>query len=151
MSKVRSRGTKDPDLLRFMDRVEKREQRHGNWRQVYVDCMGMCQYPIESLGICGELDGLEFHEQFGEDKKREGKFPKRVLLCNYHHWSVHGEKWVNKRFYPSMLQIDVRIEMLLAGGYREWLTKYNLIEREVDNVIKMDSKKYSSDLYDSSD
>jgi len=151
LSKDKARFTSDPPVTRYIARVEKRAKRHGNWRQVYLDCLGMCQFPIEEGVICGELEGLEFHEQFGEEKGEEVKLQLRVLLCNYHHWSVHGEKWVNKRHYPSMLQTDVNIEIKLCGSLADWVEHYGLIERRVEYDFTHDSQKDKSDLNDSQD
>lgn len=146
MNRTQVRSTSDPDLIRYLYRIEKREERHGNWRQIYLDCMGMCQYPVEEGVPCGETDSLEFHEQFGEAKNGEVKPQQRVLLCNYHHWSIHGEKWVNKRHYPSMLQTDVAIEIKLCGSLADWVAKYNLVEREMVYDFTHDSQADKADL-----
>lgn len=146
MIQRKSRAAHDIDLQRFIVRGEHREKRHGNWRQVFLDCSGLCVYEVEPDVTCSELDGLEFHEIFRETKKGENKFQQRVLLCNYHHWSVHGEKWVNVRHYPSMLQTDVTIELYLCGGLVEWIAKFNLIDRRVKHDIKMQLQGDKSDL-----
>ena len=138
MTSIRSASTKDPDLVRYLDRLRWRDKRHGNWRQVYLDCQGMCQFQVADGIPCGELEGLEFHEIFGEVKGGELKFQQRMLVCNYHHWSIHGQKWVNVRRFPSMLQADVQLEMLLVGSLADWIEKYNLVEREV----KYDKEDY---------
>lgn len=151
MSKDKPIYSTDSVVMRYLRRVERRAERHGNWRQVYLDCMGMCQYPVEEGVVCGELDSLEFHEQFGESKKGELKLQQRVLLCNYHHWSIHGEKWCNKRHYPSMLQTDVQVEIKLCGSLANWIEHYNLIERRVEYDFANDSQKDKSDLNDSQD
>tara|TARA_Y100000310_G_scaffold154415_1_gene153972 strand:+ start:3549 stop:4028 length:480 start_codon:yes stop_codon:yes gene_type:complete len=146
MSQQKSASTRDPDLVRYLKRCTNRDERHGNWRQVYLDCLGMCQFSVGENVNCGELEGLEFHELFGETKGGEIKFQQRTLLCNYHHYSVHGNKWVNPRRYPSMLQVDVAIEHYLCGGLVNWIAKYNLIEREVVYDIQTDSQADKADL-----
>jgi len=117
----------DIDLLRFFSRIEKRTERYPNWRQVFLDCFGMCQYPINDEQICGNPDTLEFHESYDD----EGTVIQTVLVCNYHHFSIH-QGIVNPRHYPSRLQIDVEVEIKLAGGLSEWQKKFNLIERKVE-------------------
>jgi len=149
VKKEHARSTSDAPIVRYLDRVRRREERHGNWRQIYLDCLGMCQFPLEEGIICGETEGLEFHEQFGEAKGEELKLQQRVLLCNYHHWSVHGQKWVNQRHYPSMLQTDVDIEVKLCGSFPNWIEHYNLIERRVDYDFEEDTTKLANDLDDS--
>ncbi len=146
MSERKSRSTSDLVIVRYLYRVKDRNQRHGNWRQVYLDCEGSCQYPIEEGAPCGELETLEFHAQFGEAKDEELKLQQRVLLCNYHHWSIHGEKWVNKRHGPSMLQADVNAEILLCGSLANWIEYYNLIERSIEHDFEEDISRLASDL-----
>lgn len=151
MSKSKARSTTDPVVLQYLHRVIHRDKRHGNWRQVFLDCQGMCQYPIAESKICGELETLEFHEQFGEAKGEELKLQQRVLLCNYHHWSVHGEKWVNPRHRLSMLQADVGAEVLLCGSLANWVEHYDLIERSVEHDFEEDVSRLASDLNISED
>lgn len=146
MSNGKSRSTHDSVIVRYLGRVKHRDERHGNWRQVFLDCEGMCQYPVEEGVPCGELETLEFHEQFGEAKEEELKLQQRVLLCNYHHWSVHGEKWVNPRHFPSMLQADVSAEVLLCGSRVNWIEHYNLEEREVSYDFEEDVSRLAGDL-----
>ncbi|MBA7625499.1 hypothetical protein ES703_32929 [subsurface metagenome] len=107
----------------------KRTYRHGPWRQTYVDCNGMCQYPVNG-GICGNLEFLEFHEPFGEINGQDMKFQQRVLLCPDHHAELEGEnvrEMVKNQWQGSMLQNDVAMEILLCGGYQQWLDRYNLL------------------------
>lgn len=118
------------DVAKLCRRNYNRTVRHGNWRQIYVDCQGMCQYSENGNDICGETRSLEFHEIFGEDKKQEGKMQQRILLCEYHHSLFEGHDLVKNRYYPSMLSEDVSLEVLLCGGWKKWLEKYNLIERK---------------------
>lgn len=139
------------ELKRYRDRVKHRKFRHNNWRQVYVDCCGMCQFPVGDDAVCSETDSLEFHEIYGEAKNGEVKLQQRVLLCNYHHYSIHGEKWVNERHYPSMLQFDVELEILACGSYRDWLDYFNLIDRKVDYDLSVDTTQNKTDINDSKD
>jgi len=136
----------DVDLVRFLKRTEKRTERYPTWRQVFLDCFGLCQYPAGYGNICGSPDTLEFHESY--DNK--GKVKQIVLVCNYHHFSIH-QGIVNPRYYPSKLQLDVEIEMKLAGGLIEWIKKYRLIERKVEFDFETDSRKYTTDIQFSED
>lgn len=130
----------DDDLIRFIHRIANRNKRYPNWRQVYYECMGICQYPIIDT-VCGATESLEFHEVY----KENGQVFCIVLLCNYHHFSVH-QGIVNPRRFPSMLQIDIDIEMKLAGGLIEWKKKFNIIEKETDYDFKMDTGKNKDDF-----
>jgi hypothetical protein len=132
--------SKDIDLMRFIKRIEKRTARYSNWRQIYYDCNGMCQYPVNSDYVCGEMDGLEYHEMY------EGDIVIKIaLLCNYHHNSVHNGI-VNPRHYKSMLQTDIDIEVKLAGGVDNWKNKYNIVEREIKYDFQSDYRENKSDL-----
>ncbi len=109
----------------FQARMRKRAYRHGkNWRQVYVDCGGMCV-------SCYAVDTLEFHEPFREDKMGWGVFQSRVLLCyDCHHEETRLQGFVNmKNTKPSQLAEDVNIEIIMEGGYDEWIERYNLVDR----------------------
>lgn len=117
---------KDREAQRAFWRRTYRRRRHGNWRQVYVDCDGMCQFPVNG-GVCGAVDDLEFHEQFGENG--DGRMQQRILYCNSHHDEVHNDVTINERHYPTMLQADVGAEIEDAGGYRAWLDKFGLKEK----------------------
>lgn len=100
--------------------------RHGNWRQIVIDCLGMCVY-LEDGELCGQVEYLEFHEIFGEDKYTQGKMQQRVLLCLTHHAAVDGaHSGVENRINKSMLMEDVSLEILLCGSYQNWIEKYNL-------------------------
>lgn len=148
MLKVALKGR---DLKQYNDRIGKRTQRHPEWRQTYIDCTGMCQFPIEEGIICAELEGLEFHEVYILDDKNNLIRIYEVLLCNYHHWSIHGAKWVNERHYPSMLQFDIQLEIETYGSYQNWLKEFNLIDRRVDYDLEIDTKGHPTDLNDSQD
>lgn len=131
---------KDIDLMRFINRIEKRTSRYPNWRQVYWDCNGMCQYPVEN-GICGEMKGIEYHEIYNSD----GDVSQIVLLCNYHHNSIHNGI-VNERRYQSMSARDIEIEMMLSGNADEWKKKFNIIDRSVTYDFEIESKQLAVDL-----
>jgi hypothetical protein len=131
----------DTDLMRFFERVQKRTERYPNWRQVYLDCFGLCQYPVNAEMICGNPDTLEFHESYDND----GKIIQIVLVCNYHHFFIHNGI-CNPRHYPSKLQLDIEIESKLCGGLPEWIKKYGLIEREVQFDFANDNGEVQADL-----
>lgn len=107
-----------------------RTARHGNWRQIYLNCHGICQYPING-GVCGETENLEFHEPFGEIHGAIVKFQQRVLLCVEHHRELEGvqaQELFTENRKPSMLSADVTLEIYLSGSYGKWLDRYNLID-----------------------
>lgn len=146
MSNIDVTVKKDRDLMRFVYRIERRNREYGNWRQTYIDCLGMCQFPLGDGVICGDTEDLEFHEIYLDGCVGKGYVTQVVLLCNYHHWSIHGEKWVNKRGYPSMLQYDIALEMAISGGYQNWLEKFNLKERRVKYDLEVDTRSDKTDL-----
>lgn len=122
---------KDPELRRLSGRGSVRTVRHGNWRQTYIDCMGMCIAKVNGSGPCGEVHFLELHELFGENGHRsDPKFQIRVLLCNYHHSLIedrgHQAEFMLWQYRPSILAWDVSREIELAGGYEAWVAKWNL-------------------------
>ena len=104
-----------------------RTNRHGNWRQTYIDCLGMCIGQRIPGVPCGETEGLELHEEWGEGN---GKFQRRMLLCNNCHAlledRVHNYELIKAQYRVSMLQDDVQLEMLLAGSLAKWVEKYKL-------------------------
>lgn len=81
---------------------------------------------------CGEVDGLELHEWWGEDngESSQGKFQQRVLLCNLHHSLLedrcHQAEFMLWQYRSSLIQVDVDVEILLADGYDNWVKKWNL-------------------------
>lgn len=115
---------KDKEFHQYCRRVWRREQRHPGWRQVFVDCDGMCQWAMDG-GVCGEVEKLEFHELFAEDKKGDGRMQKRILYCIAHHFEAH-QGIVNERHHPGKLQEDVAYEMKRCGGLAPWMVKYGL-------------------------
>lgn len=114
------------EMQTYANRCCMRTRRHGNWRQIYIDCDGMCQGAIEDGTICGEQDTLEFHEMFGEDRNGEGKMQLRILLCNGCHRLQPHHHCVNPRRYPSMLQDDIAFEIAREGSIDGWMERYNL-------------------------
>lgn len=122
-----------------MNRTTQRTWRHGNWRQTYVDCGGICQGRIDG-GICGNTELLELHEHFGECKNgsenEQAKLQQRVLLCFTCHKDYHeGYAHLNERRYVSKIHEDVAFEIAVAGGYQEWIRKYGLIDRYQPYVL----------------
>lgn len=119
-------GYKNLYLNAVSKRGSSRKKRHGNWRQTFIDCGGMCVFK-ENGDICGETEELEFHEQFGEDHNGDGKMQQRILLCKYHHDIVTDKLWKNRhQNMPTKLQLDVCVEMHLCGGYAGWIKRYKL-------------------------
>ena len=109
-----------------------RTMRHGNWRQIYIDCMGMCVAKVNGDDSpCGAVDGLELHETFGENSHRsDPKFQQRVLLCNLHHALLedrgHQAGFILDQYRPSVLADDVELEIMVGGGYQKWVKKWGL-------------------------
>ena len=132
----------DQDLMRWFKRTQQRDIRYPNWRQVYYDCNGICQYPVSNEGeLCGELDTLEFHEIYDS----EGKVIQIALVCLYHHQSIH-DGICNPRHFPSKLQIDIDIEMRLCSSLENWKAKYQITERSIVYDFTNDNGKYPLDL-----
>ena len=105
----------------------KRKQRHGkNWRQIIIDCGGMCCWEYEGYPCC-ETENLEFHELFGEGW--DGRMQQRILYCPTHHSESH-QKYYNLDAYDnrkkSNLMWDVSLEVLELGGHDRWVKKFNL-------------------------
>lgn len=122
---------KDPVRRGVYSRGATRSGRHGNWRQTYIDCAGVCVARNGSGGVCGEVEGLEFHEIFGENGHRnDPKFQIRVLLCNHHHSLIedrtHQSYFISSCYRHSVLGADVQREIEYAGGYDRWIARWNL-------------------------
>jgi len=112
----------NPEIRKMQNRMAKRAFRHGkNWRQVFVDCGGMC---IKCYNH--NSSSLEFHEPFGEDKYGWGIFQARILLCNVCHGDEHEEP---ANPISSMLLSDVEVEIMMKGGYDNWIKAFHLIDR----------------------
>ncbi len=104
----------------FQSRMAKRKLRHGGrWRQVFIDCGGMCL-------MCYNVSSLEFHEPFGEDKLGWGVFQSRVVLCHDCHAGEPNTPDSYTVGQPSQLAEDVAIEMIICGGYDNWVKKFGL-------------------------
>jgi len=119
---------KDLDWRKFSTRMSLRNMRHPNWRQAYIDCDGVCQFPDEETGVCGSIGHLEFHEPFGEVKKGRDSHPKfqqRILLCRIHHGQVHNRELFKRRYYSRLVE-DVQIEIARDGGLQNWMKKHGL-------------------------
>lgn len=122
---------KDPERRRLVHRGNIRTSRHGNWRQTYIDCMGICVAKVNGDEVCGEVGHLELHECFGENGQRnDPKFQVRVLLCSFHHSLVddhyHQSSFISLQPNPSLLAEDITQEIGVAGGYQGWLVKHKL-------------------------
>lgn len=110
---------KDRKVQAWRNRCAKRTYRHGNWRQVFIDCGGACAH-------CGSFTLLEFHEQFGEDHKGDGKMQQRLLLCNSCHKEEEQHWNVNGRRHNSLVCEDVQAEIDWCGGMDAWAERYSL-------------------------
>ena len=90
--------------------------RHGNWRQTYIDCMGMCIAHVNGDPTpCGLVEGLELHEIWGESSGgSQVKFQQRILLCNLHHSLLedraHQTEFMLWQYRPSVLQQDITLD-----------------------------------------
>ena len=112
------------------DRAEYRKRRHGNWRQIAVDCAFMCIAWVNGEEQpCGSQDSLEYHEVWGEEKDGyRAKFSQRVLLCNRHHSLVPGHRssLIQHQYKPSRLFEDLELEIAKWGGLQGWCDMYGL-------------------------
>lgn len=123
---------KNHERRRLVTRGSVRTMRHGNWRQTYIDCSGMCVARVNGDDApCGVVDSLELHEMWGENgDPAKGKFQQRVLLCNLHHSLLedrcHQAEFMLWQYRPSRLQEDIQLEIMLASGYDGWIKKWNL-------------------------
>lgn len=124
---------KDKERHNQYNRILIRTKRHPSWRQVFLDCGGMCVFRDKGGARCGSTEALEFHEIWYEAKGDESKFSQRVLVCNFHHFVEHVKDGyvgkVNPRPHQSKLQADVQYEMDLCGGREGWIEHFGLIHR----------------------
>ena len=117
---------------KLSDRGSVRTMRHGNWRQTYIDCLGICVARVNGDDMpCGAVEGLELHEPFGENGCRsDPKFQQRILLCNLHHALLedreHQAEFILGQYKPSRLAEDVALEIMCEGGYPKWVEKWKL-------------------------
>jgi hypothetical protein len=118
-------------LRRYQYRVGQRNHRHGNnWRQVVVDCAGLCVWKDNEGYPCCSIENLQFHEPFGEDKLGWGIFQQRVLLCSEHHDIAERHYFERNRMsYQSLVLEDVSLEILACGSYDKWVERYGLKDR----------------------
>lgn len=108
---------------KFQKRLSMRTLRHGNWRQTFVDCGGMCLN-------CYNVISLELHEPWGENKTGWAMFQFRILLCHDCHNDVHDGLFHGERYIRvSLLAEDVNIEILMEGGYDNWIKNHGLMDR----------------------
>ncbi len=130
---------KDRERKALTARGRKRTYRHGNWRQTYIDCGGMCVAQVNGQP-CGRTEQLELHDQWGENHDPEqGKFQKRFLICNRHHAHiddrVHNTSLIERQYRPSRLQEDVQLEIAIAGDYSKWVEKYHLDDTRFGRLL----------------
>ena len=132
---------KNFDRQRLVTRGSVRTRNHGNWRQTFIDCGGMYVARVNGDELpCGEKEGLEFHEIWGENGDNDiGKFQQRILLCNLHHALIedraHQAEFMLWQYKPSRLTDDVGLEILLAGGYQKWVAKWKLDDSKSDSML----------------
>ena len=132
---------KNAERASLVHRGATRTFRHGNWRQTYIDCGGMCIARVNSDELpCGAVDSLELHEIWGENGNLTmGKFQQRVLLCNLHHSLLedrgHQAAFILWQYRPSRLSDDVYLEILLSGGYQKWLAKWRLDDSQAGRLL----------------
>lgn len=112
-------ASKDPELRRRHNRVTNRNRKFANWRQIYIDCSGMCVW-------CGEVEGLEYHHITPDIV---------VLLCHFCHdveQDVDQASFFHyhRNMARSLLAEDIEYEIVKCGGYVNWLEKYNLKDTE---------------------
>lgn len=123
---------KNLERRKLSTRGSVRTHRHGNWRQTYINCLGMCVAAVNGDAMpCGAVDELELHETFGETGQRnDPKLQQRVLLCNLHHALLedrgHQAALILDQYKPSRLAEDVALEIMVEGGYQKWVTKWGL-------------------------
>lgn len=118
----------DKDSIRFSKRNAKRTKRHGNWRQIVVDCGCMCCYIDEDGLPCGGTVGLEFHAPQTEEGGNN-----RMLYCRLHHTEEHPEYQLTLMTHtwqpnPSVLAEDIEFEITKAGSYSNWIKKFGLVD-----------------------
>lgn len=148
---------KDKERRNQYQRILMRTKRHPDWRQVFLDCNGMCVFRDENGSLCGSVDALEFHEVWIEAKAGENKFQQRVLVCNFHHFVEHVKDGfvgkVNPRPWKNKLQADVEFEMKRYGGLEGWVKHYGLIHRDGDATPECggyDATEYESEYRETS-
>ncbi len=114
------------DLLEaYRKRCVHRKQRHGNWRQIVIDCGMMCIFPVDGLP-CGVVDDLQFHERFGE--ARDGRMQQRVLLCPNHHDEAHDRQYnmqPTDNHHTSVVTNDICFEQHWYG-VQGWAEKFDI-------------------------
>ncbi len=118
---------KDPEIRKLIHRNSARDSVHWNWRQIFIDCGGVCNYVDPETGLCGSIEQLEFHEQFGEDHKNEGRMQQRVLMCSPHHNHMHPERYhVEDNPHKSLLFEDIQADIKRLGGSEAWAKRYDV-------------------------
>ncbi len=114
---------------RFQDRMSERKHRHGNFRQVWIDCAGVCIHKDENGFVCGSTKNIEFHEPFGEDKMGWNIMQARVLECFLCHCKEHpqlnGEP-LRCTSPGEILAEDIQLEIWMHGGWEQWIKDFGL-------------------------
>jgi hypothetical protein len=126
----------NPEIGKMLRRNHLRSLRLPSWRQVYINCGGMCNFILPDGSLCGSAQMLEFHEQFGEDHNGDGRMSQRVLMCSKHHNDMHPERY-NVEHNPnhSMLTEDIEMDMQRLGGYTKWIEKYGLDDSTAGSLL----------------
>ncbi len=110
----------------WWNRCYNRSRRYPAWRQAFTDCGGMCIWPSNG-SICGQLEGLEFHEHFGEDHKGDGRMQQRITLCPPHHFEAHAGFYnVESNPNRSYVADDVAREMEKCGSQEAWAEHFHV-------------------------
>lgn len=123
---------KNAERRALVNRTTRRTRTHSNWRQVVVDCGGVC-CAESNRQPCRSVDRLEFHAVYGEG---DGRFPGRLLLCQTHHADAHPYGYnTNAPHDSSKLYEDLVWEMELCGGWDGWIAKYELDESRLGCMI----------------
>ena len=115
-----------PEKRRRYLRGWRRTKRHGNWRQLVVDCDGLC-------ALCKENPIEHFHDAFGENHKDDNRMQQRYPLCVLCHSKQHKEDngrqdklLENYAGRPSVVTKDVLAEMKECGSFMKWCLKYKV-------------------------
>ena len=119
----------------FVRRNYNRSVRHGkSWRQTVVDSAGVCCHPDLDGAVCGAIELLELHAEFGEG---DGRFTEgRILYCQSCHAEVHPRRFnVDNNHDQSRLMEDVSAEIIFCGGYKQWIKKHQLDDARFGSLL----------------
>lgn len=131
----------------YRDRNRKRRSDRNSWRKRYHgwDWRGIIEYygrtcantsNPELDGLCMEIESLELHEPFGEDKRRavnadfqQGYMQQRILLCRQCHRAEHqAHLFPLDRGLESLYLQDTDDEIIELGSMQAWYDKYRVGE-----------------------